>query len=130
MNKKQARLRRARQTRIRIAEKSVYRLSVHRTNQHTYAQLFSQCGTKVLASASTLDAEVKQALNGASGGNKAAAIIVGQFVAKRILALNIDHVAFDRSGNRFDGRVKALADAVVETGVKFASPKKEVAVAA
>jgi large subunit ribosomal protein L18 len=130
MNKKQSRLRRARQTRIRIAQKSINRLAVHRSNQHMYAQVYSTCGTKVLASASTVDAEVKVALAGVSGGNKAAAIIVGKFIAQRAVAAGVEFVAFDRSGNRFHGRVKALADSVIENGLKISAPvKKEAAVA-
>jgi large subunit ribosomal protein L18 len=119
MNKKQARLRRARQTRIRIAQQQVHRLVVNRSNQHIYGQVYSTCGQKVLVSVSTLDAEVKQILNGQSGGNKSAAIVAGSELAKRTKAAGIGFVVFDRSGFRFHGRVKAFADAVTENGVSF-----------
>jgi len=116
MNKKQSRLRRARQTRIKIAMQNVNRLVVSRSNQHIYGQVYSTCGQKVLVSASSLDAEVKQALGGKSGGNVEAAAIVGKEIAKRAKAAGIEFLAFDRSGNRFHGRIKALADAVIENG--------------
>ncbi len=119
MNKKQARLRRARQTRIRIAQQQVHRLVVNRSNQHIYGQVYSTCGKKVLVSVSTLDAEVKQILNGQSGGNKQAAIVAGNELAKRIKAAGIGFVVFDRSGFRFHGRVKSFADAVSENGISF-----------
>jgi len=115
MNKKQARLRRARQTRIRIAQQQAYRLVVNRTNQHIYGQVYSPCGSKVLVSVSTLDAVVKQILNGQSGGNKKAAVIAGQELAKRIKAAGIKSPVFDRSGFLFHGRVAAFANAVFET---------------
>ena len=117
MNKKEARVRRARKTRVRIAEQRATRLTVGRSNCHIYAQLIAPTGDKVLASASTLEAEVRKDLK--NGGNKAAATLVGQRIAERAKALGIDTVAFDRAGFRFHGRVKALADAARESGLKF-----------
>jgi large subunit ribosomal protein L18 len=118
MNKNDSRLRRARQTRLKIAELSVARLAVHRTNLHIYAQVFSEDGTKVLASASTAEAEVRKELNG-NGGNTAAATLVGKRIAEKAKAAGIEAVAFDRSGFRYHGRVKALADAARENGLQF-----------
>ena len=117
MNKKQARVRRARKTRVRIAEQRAMRLTVGRSNSHIYAQLIAPTGDKVLASASTLEAALRKDLK--NGGNKAAAAIVGQRIAERAKALGIETVAFDRAGFRFHGRVKALADAAREGGLKF-----------
>ena len=117
MNKKQARVRRARKTRVRIAEQCATRLTVGRSNSHIYAQLIAPTGDKVLASASTLEAALRKDLK--NGGNKAAAAIVGQRIAERAKALGIETVAFDRAGFRFHGRVKALADAAREGGLKF-----------
>jgi large subunit ribosomal protein L18 len=117
MNKKEARVRRARKTRVRIAEQRATRLTVGRSNSHIYAQLIAPTGDKVLASASTLEAALRKDLK--NGGNKAAAAIVGQRIAERAKALGIETVAFDRAGFRFHGRVKALADAAREGGLKF-----------
>jgi large subunit ribosomal protein L18 len=117
MTKKEARIRRARQTRARIAEQRATRLVVGRSNCHIYAQIIAPTGDKVLASASTLEADVRRDLK--SGGNKAAATVVGRRIAERAKALGIDSVAFDRAGFRFHGRVKALADAAREGGLKF-----------
>jgi large subunit ribosomal protein L18 len=117
MTKKEARIRRARQTRARIAEQRATRLVVGRSNSHIYAQIIAPTGDKVLASASTLEADVRRDLK--SGGNKAAATVVGRRIAERAKALGIDSVAFDRAGFRFHGRVKALADAAREGGLKF-----------
>ncbi|HEU0189039.1 MAG TPA: 50S ribosomal protein L18 [Gallionella sp.] len=117
LNKKEARQRRARKTRARIAEKKTVRLAIHRTNLHIYAQVLSECGTKVLASASSVEAEVRKDL--ANGGNKAAAIVVGKRIAEKAKSAGINQVAFDRSGNRYHGRVKALADAAREHGLQF-----------
>jgi large subunit ribosomal protein L18 len=117
VTKKEARVRRARKTRVRIAEQRATRLTVGRSNCHIYAQLIAPTGDKVLASASTLEAEVRKDLK--NGGNKAAATLVGQRIAERAKALGIDTVAFDRAGFRFHGRVKALADAARESGLKF-----------
>lgn len=120
MDKKQSRLRRGRQTRIKIAQLGVNRLSVHRTNLHIYANLISP-DAKVLVSASTLEAEVRAELGGkaGAGGNAAAAALVGKRVAEKALKAGITEVAFDRSGFRYHGRVKALAEAAREAGLKF-----------
>ena len=117
MNKKEARVRRARKTRVRIAEQRATRLTVSRSNCHIYAQLIAPSGDKVLASASTLEADVRKDV--ANGGNKAAAAVIGKRIAERAKALGIESVAFDRAGFRFHGRVKALADAAREGGLKF-----------
>ena len=117
MNKKQARQRRSRQTRIRIAEQRATRLVVNRSNLHIYAQIVAPEGNRVLASASTLESEVRKDVK--NGGNTAAAAVVGKRIAERAKALGIESVAFDRSGFRFHGRVKALAEAARESGLKF-----------
>ena len=117
MNKKEARVRRARKTRVRIAEQRATRLVVARSNAHIYAQIIAPTGDRVLASASTAEPEMRT--NVKNGGNKAAATIVGQRIAQRAKALGIVAVAFDRAGFRFHGRVKALADAAREGGLKF-----------
>ena len=117
MNKIEARLRRSRKTRLRIAEQRATRLVVSRSNCHIYAQIVAPSGDKVLASASTLEAEVRKDLK--NGGNKAAAAVVGKRIAERAKALGIEAVAFDRSGFRYHGRVQALADAAREHGLKF-----------
>jgi large subunit ribosomal protein L18 len=117
MNKKEARVRRARKTRVRIAEQRATRLTVGRSNCHIYAQIIAPTGDKVLASASTLEADVRKDLK--NGGNKAAAATIGKRIAERAKALGIEAVAFDRAGYRFHGRVKALADAAREGGLKF-----------
>ncbi|MBU3708118.1 MAG: 50S ribosomal protein L18 [Burkholderiaceae bacterium] len=120
MDKKASRLRRARQTRAKIAELKVNRLSVHRTNMHIYATIYAP-DAKVLASASTAEAEVRAVLAGQSGkgGNASAAAMVGKRVAEKALKAGIDTVAFDRAGFRYHGRVKAVADAAREAGLKF-----------
>lgn len=117
MNKKVARLRRARKTRAKIAELKVVRLSVHRTNCHIYAQVYSGCGTKVLAAASTAEVEIRKQLT--NGGNVEAAKLIGKLIAERAKAQGIAEVAFDRSGFKYHGRVKALAEAAREGGLKF-----------
>jgi large subunit ribosomal protein L18 len=117
MSKRQARVRRARKTRVRIAEQRAVRLAVGRSNSHIYAQIIAPTGDKVLASASTLEADVRKDLK--NGGNKAAAAVVGRRIAEKAKALGIEAVAFDRAGFRFHGRVKALADAAREGGLKF-----------
>ncbi len=116
-NKKQARLRRARQTRAKIAELKAVRLCVNRTNCHIYAQIISPCGGKVLASASTLDTSVRADVK--NGGNKAAATTVGKLIAERAKAAGVEKVAFDRSGLQYHGRIQALAEAAREAGLKF-----------
>ena len=115
--KKVARVRRARKTRVRIAEQRATRLVVSRSNLHIYAQIVAPTGDKVLASASSVEKEVRGDL--ANGGNRAAAAVVGKRIAEKAKALGIESVAFDRSGYRFHGRVKALADAAREGGLKF-----------
>jgi large subunit ribosomal protein L18 len=117
MNKKQARVRRARKTRVRIAEQRAARLVVSRSNLHIYAQIVAVGGDKVLASASTLEADIRKDV--ANGGNKAAAAVVGKRIAEKAKAIGVETVAFDRSGFRFHGRVKALAEAAREGGLKF-----------
>ena len=117
INKKETRLRRSRKTRAKIAEMKAVRLSVFRSNCHIYAQVISGCGSKVLAAASTVEAEVRAQVS--NGGNKAAAEVVGKLIAERAKAAGIDAVAFDRSGFQYHGRVKALADAAREGGLKF-----------
>jgi large subunit ribosomal protein L18 len=117
IDKKAARLRRSAQTRRKVHKLRAVRLAVHRTNGHIYAQIFSAEGDKVLASASTAEKEVRAKL--ASGGNKAAAVMIGQRIAEKAKTLGIEAVAFDRSGYKYHGRVKALADAAREAGLKF-----------
>jgi large subunit ribosomal protein L18 len=117
MNKKDARVRRSRKTRARIAEQRATRLVVSRSNCHIYAQIIAPSGDKVLVSASTLEADVRKDLK--NGGNKAAAAIVGKSIADKARAIGIETVAFDRSGFRYHGRVQALADAARENGLKF-----------
>lgn len=116
-NSIESRLRRARQTRAKIAELKVVRLAVHRSNSHIYAQLIDGSGSKVLASASTLETELRKELP--NGGTVAAAAVVGKRVAEKARDLGIETVAFDRSGFKYHGRVKALADAARENGLKF-----------
>ncbi len=117
MNKKEARIRRARKTRVRIALQRATRLVVSRSNCHIYAQIGAPTGDKVLASASTLEAEVRKDVK--NGGNRAAAAVVGKRIADRAKALGIESVAFDRSGYKYHGRVQALAEAARENGLKF-----------
>ena len=120
LNKKDQRVRRSRQTRVRIAIQRVARLTVYRTNLHIYANVISDDGTQVLASASTAEAEVRKEI-GASGkgGNVAAAGVIGKRIAEKAKAAGIETVAFDRSGFAYHGRVKALAEAAREAGLKF-----------
>ena len=117
MDKKSARLRRAKSTRARIRELGVPRLSVLRTGQHVYAQVFSADGSKVLAAASTTQSDVREGLK--SSMNIEAAAKVGRAIAEKAKAAGIEKVAFDRSGYRYHGRVKALADAAREGGLQF-----------
>jgi len=109
-------MRRAKRPRIKIRELGVHRLCVHRTPRHIYAQLISPDGGKVLVSASTLDAEIKQ--QAARGGNISAAQAVGKVLAQRAIKAGIEQAAFDRSGFKFHGRIKALADAAREVGFR------------
>jgi large subunit ribosomal protein L18 len=115
VKKKQARLRRARKTRIKIAELNMPRLAVHRSNCHIYARLIDKNGSHVLAAVSTLEKEMR---GGKAKGLKAASEI-GKRIAEKAKQLGIDQVAFDRSGYKYHGRVKALAEAARETGLKF-----------
>jgi len=117
LDKKQNRLRRARRGRAKIHELKANRLSIHRTPQHIYAQVIGPDGGQILAAASTLEAEVRKGIK--NGGNVEAATIVGARIAEKAKAAGIDTVAFDRSGFRYHGRVKALADAAREAGLKF-----------
>ena len=117
MNKKEARLRRARKTRARIAEQKVARLTVFRSNCHIYAQIISECGSRVLAAASTAEVAVKSVAP--NGGNISAATAVGKLIAERAVAAGVQSVAFDRAGYMYHGRVKALAEAARESGLKF-----------
>jgi len=116
-SKKSSRIRRARRTRMKIRELGAQRLCVHRTPRHIYAQIIDETGARVLVSASTLDREVRADLK--NGGNIAAAQAVGKRLAERALAAGIQQVAFDRSGYRYHGRVRALADAAREGGLQF-----------
>lgn len=117
MDKKAGRLKRAAKTRKIIRTLGVSRLSVHRTPRHIYAQIISADGAKVIASASTLESAVRDSVKGT--GNQEAAKVVGKSIAEKALALGMTQVAFDRSGFRYHGRVKALADAAREAGLKF-----------
>lgn len=113
--KTESRLRRARRSRVKMRELCVNRLSVHRTSQHIYAQVISAAGDKVLASASTLDTTLRSG----STSNATAAASVGKLIAERAKAAGVVKVAFDRSGFKYHGRVKALADAAREGGLEF-----------
>jgi large subunit ribosomal protein L18 len=113
--KKIARLRRARRSRSNMREMGVIRLSVHRTPQHIYAQIFSPEGDKVLASASTLDKSLRAGIT----GNVDSAKLVGKLIAERAKQAGIEAVAFDRAGNKYHGRVKALAESAREAGLQF-----------
>jgi large subunit ribosomal protein L18 len=120
ITKKDQRIRRSRQTRARIATQRVARLTVFRSNLHIYAHVISDDGTKVLASASTAEKDVRTELGGnGKGGNAAAAVIVGKRIAEKAKAAGIDTVAFDRAGFAYHGRVKALAEAAREAGLQF-----------
>jgi large subunit ribosomal protein L18 len=116
-DKNEARVRRARQTRLKIREIGAARLTVHRTDSHIYAQLTSSAGDRVLASASTLEKEVRAQLK--NGGNRKAAEAVGARIAEKAKQAGIEAVAFDRAGYRYHGRVKALAEAARAGGLKF-----------
>ncbi len=116
-DKKKSRQRRARKTRARIAGLEAVRLSVHRTPRHFYAQVIDAASEKVLAAASTLNIELKKELK--YTGNVEAASAVGKMLAERALAVGVESVAFDRSGFRYHGRIKAFADSARENGLKF-----------
>jgi large subunit ribosomal protein L18 len=117
MDKKQTRMKRALKLRSKIKKLGVTRLSIHKTSQHIYAQVISEDGATTLASASTTQAEIKASLK--STGNIEAAAEVGKFIAQKAIAAGVTEVAFDRSGFKYHGRVKALADAAREAGLKF-----------
>ncbi len=120
LTKKEQRLRRSRQTRLRIAQQGVARLTVNRNNLHIYASVISGDGSQVLAAASTAEAEVRQSLGGAGkGGNVAAAQTIGRRIAEKAKAAGVEKVAFDRAGFAYHGRVKALAEAAREAGLQF-----------
>jgi large subunit ribosomal protein L18 len=116
--KKLSRLRRAKSTRKKIKELGMARLCVNRTPRHMYVQLISPNQDTVIASASTLDADVKSVMSGYSG-NKEAAALIGKMIAEKAKVAGIEKVAFDRSGFKYHGRVAALADAARENGLKF-----------
>ena len=120
LNKKEQRIRRSRTTRGRIARQGVARLTVFRSNLHIYASVISDDGARVLATASTAEADMRKELGAAGkGGNAAAAETIGKRIAERAKAIGVETVAFDRSGFRYHGRVKALAEAAREGGLKF-----------
>jgi len=116
-DKNLARVRRSKRTRHIIKNVQAVRLTVHRSNGHIYAQVIDATGSKVLACASTVEPEVRATLT--NGGNVAAAILVGKRIAEKAKQAGVEAVAFDRSGYRYHGRVKALADAARENGLKF-----------
>lgn len=113
--KKQSRLRRARRSRVKIRELGAFRLSVHRTPRHIYAQIIAPDGDKVVAQASTLDKDLRSAAT----GNRDAAASVGRLIAERAKSAGVTELAFDRSGFKYHGRVKALAEAARESGLQF-----------
>jgi large subunit ribosomal protein L18 len=117
MNNVNNRLRRARKTRAKIAELKVTRLSVHRTNTHIYAQIIAESGDKVIVSASTVEADVRKKVK--NGGNVEAAALIGKLIAEKAVKAGVTTVAFDRSGYKYHGRIKALADAARENGLSF-----------
>ena len=120
LTKKEQRLRRSRQTRVRIALQQTARLAVHRSNLHIYASVISDDGARVLASASTAEKEVRESIGAeGKGGNAAAAAMVGKRIAEKAKAAGVETVAFDRGGYAYHGRVKALAEAAREAGLKF-----------
>jgi len=124
LSKKEQRIRRSRQTRARIAVQRVARLTVHRSNLHIYATVISDDGAKVLATASTVEPDLRKELAGdakatGKGGNVDAAALVGKRIAEKAKAAGIEKVAFDRAGFAYHGRVKALAEAAREAGLKF-----------
>jgi large subunit ribosomal protein L18 len=116
MDKKAARLRRARQTRARIEEHNAVRLCVHRTNHHIYAQIIDGTGGRVMATASSLEQDLRSS---PVGGNAKGAELVGRRIAERAKSLGITRVAFDRSGYKYHGRVKALGEAARENGLEL-----------
>jgi len=117
VDKKQSRQRRARRTRSRIAAQEVHRLCIHRTPRHIYAQVIAPGNSGVVASASTVQKAIRNELT--ATGNSDAAAAVGKAIAELAAAKGVSKVAFDRSGFRFHGRVKALADAAREAGLEI-----------
>ena len=117
MDKKQSRLRRARRGRAHIKTLGATRLCIYKTPRHMYAQIISPEGNTVVASASTLDGDVRKGVK--STGGVDAASVVGKVVAERARAAGVTQGAFDRSGFKYHGRVKALADAARENGLEF-----------
>lgn len=117
MDKKTTRIRRARRTRAKIRELAVPRLSIHRTPRHIYAQVIAANGSDVLAAVSTVQADIKSSIK--STGNADAAAAVGKAIAEKAKAAGVTTVAFDRSGFKYHGRIKALADAAREAGLQF-----------
>ena len=115
--KSEARVRRSKATRAKISQLRAVRLTVHRSNAHIYAQVIDASGSKVLAAASTADKDVRAAVK--NGGNVQAAAEIGRRIAEKAKQLGIAEVAFDRSGYKYHGRVKALAEAAREAGLKF-----------
>lgn len=118
MDKKQARMRRAARARAKIRELGAYRLCIFRTPRHIYAQIIDPCGSKVVASASTIEKAFRQS-GGGHSGNASAAAAIGKTIAERAKSAGVEKVAFDRSGFRYHGRVKALAEAAREGGLQF-----------
>jgi large subunit ribosomal protein L18 len=120
LNKKNQRIRRSKQTRVRIAIQQTTRLMVHRTNLHIYASIVSGDGDKVLLTASTLESDIRKQLGAVGkGGNVLAATLIGKRIAEKAKAAGVSKVAFDRSGFAYHGRVKALADAARAAGLEF-----------
>jgi len=117
ISKKESRLRRAQRGRAKIRELGVHRLSVHRTPRHIYVQVFAPQDSRVVASASTVDKELRASVK--NGGNATAAAAVGKLIAQRAKAAGITRVAFDRSGFKYHGRIKALGDAARQSGLEF-----------
>jgi large subunit ribosomal protein L18 len=117
MKKLDARVRRRTRTRLRIAKVQAVRLTVHRTPQHIYAQIIDATGSKVLAAASSLEADMRSSLK--HGGNVTAAAAIGKRIAERAKQAGVTKVAFDRAGFKYHGRIKALADAARENGLEF-----------
>lgn len=118
MDKKSSRIRRSTRTRAKLRELGVNRLCIHRTPMHIYAQIIAPDGATVVASASTVDKSIRSHISGHSG-NIESAKVVGKIIAERAVAAGIQTVGFDRSGFKYHGRVKALADAAREQGLKF-----------
>ncbi|WP_297325169.1 50S ribosomal protein L18 [Nitrosomonas sp.] len=117
LNLKEKRVRRSLKTRKRISELNVIRLSIHRTNLHIYAQLIDNKNNKTIASASTLEPEIRKGIS--SGSNITAAALIGKRIAEKGKECGISNIAFDRAGYKYHGRVRALADAARENGLKF-----------